>query len=114
MPGFNKTGPLGQGAGTGRGRGDCVSKGIFNNSEYMFDPSGYGRGMAMRNGRGRGAGRYFSKFSGRRFCQYQPSQAQSSSEELEVLKQQANAIKNTLDVISERITELQNDSQKAS
>lgn len=49
MPGFDKTGPQGQGPMTGRGMGPC----------------GKGRGMGMRmgfgkcRGYGRGLGRYF-------------------------------------------------------
>ena len=48
MPGFDQTGPAGQGIGTGRGMGPC------------------GRGMAMGRGFAQGAGRRFGR--GRGFC----------------------------------------------
>lgn len=44
MPGFDKTGPLGTGPGTGKG----------------FGPCGLGLGWGKRFGRGRGLGRYFN------------------------------------------------------
>lgn len=44
MPGFDKTGPMGQGPITGRG----------------FGPCGLGLGWRRRFGMGRGLGRYFS------------------------------------------------------
>jgi len=43
MPGFDRTGPLGQGLATGRG----------------FGPCGLGLGWRRRFGPGRGMGRYF-------------------------------------------------------
>jgi len=43
MPGFDKTGPMGQGSMTGRG----------------FGPCGMGLGWRKRFGMGRGMGRYF-------------------------------------------------------
>ena len=52
MPGFDRTGPLGQGPGTGRGMGYC----------NLARPAGFGRPMGMGFRRGFGAGR------GNRFC----------------------------------------------
>lgn len=44
MPGFDQTGPIGQGPATGRG----------------FGPCGFGLGWRRRFGMGRGMGRYFA------------------------------------------------------
>lgn len=60
MPGFDQTGPVGFGPGTGRGMGPC------------------GRGMAMRRGgRGgytRGAGMGFGRGFGRGYCWSMPAE----------------------------------------
>ncbi len=60
MPGFDKTGPNGQGAGTGRGFGGCLTQ---------TEP-GYGRGcrgmrLGMRRGNGRGMGQGMGHMHGR-------------------------------------------------
>lgn len=70
MPGRNQTGPMGQGAMTGRGLGNCntannqvSSNGVANNSAPGFGrgQGGMGRGMGygpgMVRGQGRGLGR---------------------------------------------------------
>jgi hypothetical protein len=57
MPGFDATGPLGQGSGTGRGLGPCKENDL---NEY-YGPSFWGRftrsskklGRGLRRGRGR-------------------------------------------------------------
>lgn len=69
MPGFNQTGPMGQGPRTGRQMGRCTNFGAKlklqratdteNSGEKLSEPSsemgpGFGRG---RGGRGRGLGR---------------------------------------------------------
>ncbi len=50
MPGFDKSGPGGQGPMTGRGMGNCQTQGQTNM------PMGGGRGMGMGGGRGLGRG----------------------------------------------------------
>lgn len=56
MPGFNATGPNGQGPLTGRGLGKC--KPAKSNKEEDFSDFDRGRGMgrAYRHGYGRGMG----------------------------------------------------------
>jgi len=44
MPGFNRTGPRGQGPGTGRGLGPC-------GGGMAYGPRGGGRGLGMGTGR---------------------------------------------------------------
>jgi len=81
MPGFNGTGPLGQGPMTGGGRGFCVVpsgsnpvvpygiSGIRNslvNASYPYQPA-YGRSSGYLGFfRGRGTGRAFSRGNGMR------------------------------------------------
>lgn len=71
MPGFNKTGPLGQGPLTGRGQGLCGGGGGFN--------TGFGGGRA---GRGQRMGRGFRAFG------FSSFQAPNNQEVISHLKQQ--------------------------
>jgi len=59
MPGLDRTGPDGQGSGTGRKLGNCNPDNTGSrqqqlDDEYAFGP---GKGRGMRNRRGYGAGR---------------------------------------------------------
>ena len=53
MPGFDGTGPMGQGSRTGRGMGNCNTVNDTVNNNNVQRP----RGGAFRCGRGRGLGR---------------------------------------------------------
>ena len=66
MPGFDKTGPSGQGAMTGRGRGRCATPG---EDSVERDSLGFGRGLGRGLGRGFGRGmwRGFGARDGRGF-----------------------------------------------
>ncbi len=58
MPGFDRSGPKGQGAMTGRAMGRCAPKG--STAQAQDSMAGYGRGQGGRRclgGRGRGLGR---------------------------------------------------------
>lgn len=60
MPGFDRTGPQGQGAMSGRRLGKCTAKKSDSTKEddQRFSEERPGRGMAFgRRGRGRGFGR---------------------------------------------------------
>ena len=66
MPGFDGTGPLGQGPMTGRGLGFCNPRPGYNNM-YTLGPwgnpyRGLGRGLGPGGGRffGRGRGRFLA------------------------------------------------------
>lgn len=57
MPNFDKTGPMGQGPRTGRGRGNCVNGSsdkigneVVNNNTPRGNGLGQGRGRGMGNG----------------------------------------------------------------
>ena len=55
MPGRNRTGPLGQGAMSGRGLGDCRGTAAYDEAPAFG--RGRGRGMGGGGGMGRGGGR---------------------------------------------------------
>lgn len=68
MPGRNRTGPLGQGAMSGRGQGDCEGTAAYDQAPAI----GRGRGRGMGGGgggmgRGRGRGRGMGRGLGRGF-----------------------------------------------
>mgnify|MGYP006293788227 CR=1 FL=1 len=62
MPGFDRTGPSGQGPMTGRGLGRCnpntrdIPADIANNQDYRDNPLGRGFGRGFGRGRGFGGG----------------------------------------------------------
>ncbi|MBU1044005.1 MAG: DUF5320 domain-containing protein [Candidatus Omnitrophica bacterium] len=92
MPGFNGTGPNGQGAFTGGGRGYCV--GYLNVA---------GRGARFGKGLGRGFGR--KNLNRGRGGQYQADA--NPALEVEGLKEQAQLIQEELGMINQRIKELE-------
>ncbi len=64
MPNFDKTGPNGQGAGTGRKAGKCFQNSQIN--EQQEQGSGFGRGRRNQtNGRGMGRGNGLGRGLGR-------------------------------------------------
>lgn len=102
MPGFNGTGPMGQGGGTGWGRGYC-------RTTAPPDISGYYGGMAMRRGRGIGAGQGYGRGArgfGRGFFGVS-GQTFAGTDELTMLKQEADTVQNRLDSINARIAKLE-------
>ncbi|MBF0243468.1 MAG: DUF5320 domain-containing protein [Desulfamplus sp.] len=94
MPGFDGTGPTGQGPrgegqGAGRGRGCGRAAGGM----------GFGRGAKQGGGQGFGKG----------VCQRMTTgEAVTPADELAMLKERATAVQNTLDSINSRIAELDN------
>jgi hypothetical protein len=110
MPGFNQTGPSGFGPMTGRGRGLCKTgrpvdeTGISGNADFGRG-AGFGRGFRcgpgpeMRGHMGRGLGRNRAAF-----LEAYPEDAYVK---IDMLKQQAESIKHTLDTISQRLSELE-------
>ncbi len=113
MPGFNKTGPLGNGPATGGRRGSCVPESQKPESDFsrrgmgngFRDGSGMrnGSGMGMRNGTGMGMRRgCFRNFYGN-----QP-QYNNQEEEINILKTEAASVKSILEKIMNKITTLEN------
>ncbi|MBN1851004.1 MAG: DUF5320 domain-containing protein [Deltaproteobacteria bacterium] len=123
MPGFDGTGPWGQGPMTGGARGYC------NPAGYAYGPPVYGRGYGMgwgrgfRGGFGRGYGRGmgYGRGFGRRwayppyggwygsasYAPYGNPYNMTPEEEVNMLRDDAGAIKSELDAINKRIEELE-------
>ena len=124
MPGFDRTGPTSMGPMTGGGRGFC------NPSRASYGPApaqetGYGRGFGRGYGRGRGLGRGAGFGRGRGFGRrgfsspaggmvgpaYGPGYGSPYNarpeDEIRMLKDEADYMKNELDSINKRIQELE-------
>ncbi len=106
MPRYDGTGPAGGGPMTGGGRGYCSYPG-----EGYGRPLGYGRGMAYRRGfgGGYGPGRGLRRRVWRGYEAYPPPAAREfgREEELDMLRREADAIRNSLEYITGRIAELE-------
>jgi hypothetical protein len=114
MPRGDRTGPFGGGPMTGRGAGFCAGYGVpgymnpgFTGFRAGFGGGGFGRGWRHRHFAAGGLG-----WSGWRaplgwggYAPYQPSFTQE--DELHVLTQQAEEMKNMLSQITKRIDEIQ-------
>jgi len=119
MPGFDGTGPLGQGPRTGGGFGYCSpgSGPAYGVGGFAYGvgrggfPRGGGRGRAWGGGRGWGwqamSGGYPPpNWGAPPVAQWTPQQ------ELEALQAQAQAMDGELQSIRQRITELESEAQK--
>ncbi|RLC81188.1 MAG: hypothetical protein DRJ03_20510 [Chloroflexi bacterium] len=121
MPAGDGTGPRGMGPMTGRGAGYC---GNYGAPGYVNPMPGRGFGMGRGRGwggrgRGRGWGRfgYAPAWGAPQIAPYgappaaayyqQPYGAPSPAQETAFLKAQAEGLKEQLDAISQRITELE-------
>ncbi len=120
MPGGDRTGPRGLGPMTGRALGYCAG---FESPGYTRGPGmGYGRGWGRGRGfgYGRGGGYGWGLGYGYRDPVYPPYPAASLpvstpenqltmlKQEKDYLENEMNGIKNALDNISKRISELEN------
>lgn len=117
MPGGDRTGPMGFGPMTGRGLGYCAG---YAMPGYANPAGAWGSGF----GRGRGRGwrfRYWATgIPGRawRWPAYaapqpmQPGVAASVPSEVEMLRQQAEYLKESLDAITERLKALEADKEE--
>ena len=88
MPGRDGTGPMGAGAGTGRGMGGCVGTPV--NGQHPV----YGIGCQRRAGRGSMQGRGF----GRGFASVYPAATQK-----EALEQQRSALQARLEQVDDQL-----------
>ena len=109
MPGGDRTGPTGNGPMTGRAAGYCTGYG-----DADFDKSGFGFFGPGRMFGGRGGSMGRGGFRNRRRNFYQDPvffgrrQTLSPEQETEGLKSRAKTLKATLDLIEERIQDLEN------
>ncbi len=125
MPRGDGTGPAGLGPMTGRGAGFCAGYAVPG---YAYPVGGRGYGMGWGRGRGMGLGRGFGRGFGWGRTGYvvpawagvtDPYPANASfgptltaAQELEGLKQQAEFLHNSLSQVSERIEQLEKESNK--
>ena len=111
MPGYNRSGPMGNGPMTGKGMGFCNNMDLGVARQYP-GAVGLGRGMGMRQGRRRGIGYGMGGAGGRGFARrcvsdFDSFGQQETAGEIETLKRQAESLKNTLDAINRRMEELE-------
>ena len=116
MPGLDGTGPWGEGPMTGGGRGYCNPAPGGYGVAYGW---GYGRGRGFRRdfasgfGRGWGYGRafrwrgFYPPWGGWYGPAYGDPYTMDTSEEINMLKAEADAVKQDLDAIYRRIEELE-------
>ena len=108
MPGLDGTGPWGEGLMTGGGRGFCNPAGAGYRRPY-------GRGYGFSRGYGRGFGfrRGFDPWYGQDRW-YEPAYGApypvEPKQEINMLKAEADAMKNDLNEINRRIQDLEKDS----
>mgnify|MGYP001279932871 CR=1 FL=1 len=109
MPGFDGTGPRGQGPMTGGGRGYCVV-----DMTRAVPLRGCGRGF-FRGGLGRGfRNRYYAGFYSGRMPEdaswqefYGAGRQFTKEEELSILKREADLLKEELDAVQARMKEME-------
>ena len=100
MPGFDGSGPRGQGPMTGGARGYCnPAAGANAPAPYR----GYGPGFGRGRGRGFGYGRGFAAAGPMPV----PAYAMPAEQEIGALKAQAGVVKNSLEAINQRIQALE-------
>ncbi len=109
MPAGDRTGPLGQGPGTGRTFGYCYG---FDAPGYMMGVrGGMGRGIGLGKGmgRGRGFGRGigFGAFNPGFVPGYPWIQSMSKEDEIKLLKSQADELNRSQKDIEKRLEELE-------
>ena len=111
MPGFDRTGPMGAGPMTGGARGRCNPATAATVTAYGGG-YGYGRGLGLRRGfrggydpdagRGRGYGRGYGWYPPAAV----PAYSGGTSDEMDMLKADADYMQKSLDAINKRIDEL--------
>lgn len=67
MPGFDKTGPAGQGPKTGRGLGKCNPKNVTVNEQQPEEKPGHGTTNGRGPGKGQGRGQKWGAGRGQRW-----------------------------------------------
>ena len=116
MPGFDGTGPMGAGPMTGGARGYCRSGYAGYDPRFTTGPN-YGRGMGLRRGfrggfgPGRAPGRGFGRGYRWDFPDGGPLYAMDAIDEIDMLKADAQRLKNSLEAINRRIEELEKPSE---
>ncbi len=109
MPRLDRSGPMGAGPMTGGRRGTCGRAG--GPTDMPVYGGGYGRGMGFRRGYGRGRGYGFGPAYG---AVPYPQNAGTGyptgkPNELEMLRADAEAMRQSLESVQRRIAELEKD-----
>jgi hypothetical protein len=107
MPGLDGRGPAGAGPMSGRGMGNCV---VSNRSGNVYGAPGRGMGRGMGRGRGMGLGmgRGFNRGFRQVGAYANPvGGAYSAQEELDMLKNEAELLKQDLNAIESRMSDLE-------
>lgn len=100
MPGFDRTGPFGEGPRTDRGMGCCGSESRYMNNSVG---RGFGRGRRCLGGFRRRLRNFWRMpFFGRT----------SSGGEVDLLKEEAEILKRELEAVQKRLSELEKDETK--
>ena len=112
MPGFDRSGPMGAGPMTGGGKGFCSP----TNAEIGTRFAGryeYGRGMGFGYGfrGGYGFGRGFRRGFGWNPPVYGSMVPTDQTSEINMMKAEADYMKNALNEINKRISELEKSSE---
>jgi hypothetical protein len=102
MPRGDGTGPNGAGPMTGRGMGYCSG---YNSPGFANAGPGYGRGIGYGRGRGMGYGRGYWRTTS-------PVQSVDPVSEKEALNQQKDLLSKDLELIKDRISQLEDSSKK--
>jgi hypothetical protein len=108
MPGFDQSGPRGEGPMTGGARGRCASPAPGYGRGHL-GPLVTGRGMAFRRGaRGnRGYGGGMSRPYSNRFYAGSLTAAGNPADELNALRSEAELLKDSLQTINDRIDQIE-------
>ena len=124
MPGFDGTGPAGMGPMTGWGRGYCSAPGAGPAVWGRGLDRGGGRGFGFRGssppwpyiGRGRGGltrcGYYFDAPWGTPYAPATYAPEWTREQELDILRSEAESVKEHLEQIDSRIRDLESASEK--
>lgn len=105
MPRLDRNGPMGAGPMTGGRRGLCGRTVRAADPPVCGGDYGYGRKMGFRRGRGGGRGRGFGPAYGAGY-------PVSKTDEVEMLRADAEAMQETLAAVRRRIAELDKEESK--
>ncbi|MDP8252861.1 MAG: DUF5320 domain-containing protein [Candidatus Kaelpia aquatica] len=106
MPGGNGAGPAGMGSMTGRGAGYCAG---YSTPGYMNPTAGggFGRGVGGGRGFGHGMGRGFRAPA---YPYFPAASSLSLQQEASMLKEQLKAMQDEVNMVNNRIKELESSS----
>ncbi len=99
MPGFNRTGPNGQGSMTGRRMGNCANSNFQENDERFNAGRGFGRGFQRGFTGKRGMGMGF-----RHGFRNQNFENIPEVSEKTIIKNEINTLKNQLSLLEEKLS----------